>query len=74
MNVVRMSSEQDQVLPAVYRIVRASPREWPHVFEDLRRRQRLFDTVRHLNRLLAEPAHRELAQSALKRLGLYHSG
>jgi hypothetical protein len=30
--------------------------------------------VRRLNRLLDKPAHRDLAQSALKRVGLYHAG
>jgi hypothetical protein len=48
--------------------------EWPGVFEDLRRRKRLSETVRHLNRLLEEPAHRELAQLALKPFGLDYAG
>ena len=44
--------------------------EWPHIFEDLRHRKRLSELVRGVNRLLNEPAHRELAQSALKRIRL----
>ena len=63
-----------QIQFEIDRIAQASAREWPHIFEDLRRRKRLFETVHHLNRLLDEPSHRELAQAALKRLGLEHSG
>jgi len=56
------------------RIAQASSHEWPHIFEDLRRRKRLSEFVRYLNRLLDEVSHRELAQSALKRLGLHPAG
>ena len=56
------------------RIARASPQEWAHMFEDLRRRKRLSETVRRLNRLLEEPAHRDVARTALKRFGLDHAG
>jgi hypothetical protein len=69
-----MDTGQSQILFVANRIARASAHEWPIVFEELRRRKRLSQTVGHLNRLLEEPAHRELAQLALKRLGLYHTG
>jgi hypothetical protein len=69
-----MQSDQDQIHFAVNRIANASTREWPDIFEDLRRRKRLFEMVHHLNRLLEQPAHRELAQSTLRKLGLHHSG
>jgi hypothetical protein len=69
-----MSSNADQLLFVFNRIARASAHEWPHIFEDLRRRKRLSETIRHLNRLLKEPAHRELAETALRRLGLHQAG
>jgi hypothetical protein len=56
------------------RLARATTREGPEIFEDLRRRKRLAATVRHLNRMLDDPAHRDLAKSALKRIGLDHAG
>ena len=66
--------QSHQIQFEIDRIAQASTREWPHIFEDLRRRKRLFETVHQLNRLLDDPAHRELAQSTLKKLGLQHSG
>jgi hypothetical protein len=64
----------DRALLIANRIARASSHEWPGIFEELRRRRRLSATVRHLNQLLDEPDHRELAKLALKRIGLDHTG
>lgn len=71
-----MNSKRDteRALFVANRIAQASSHEWPHLFEDLRRRKRLFETVRRLNHLLGQPAHHELARSALKRFGLDHAG
>jgi len=66
--------DNDRALFVANRIAQASSHEWPHLFEDLRRRKRLSEIVRRLNHLLEEPAHRELAKSALKRFGLDHAG
>lgn len=64
----------DRALFVANRIARAAPHEWPRMFEDLRRRKRLSEIVRRVNQLLEEPAHREVAKSALKRFGLGHAG
>ena len=69
-----MNIERDPALAVVHRIAQAPESELPRIFEDLRRQKRLSETVRQLNGLLAEPAYRELAETALKRLGLRHSG
>ena len=66
--------DTDRALFVANRIAQASPHEWPHLFEDLRRRKRLSEIVRRLNHLLEEPAHREVAKSALKRFGLDDAG
>ena len=73
-SVVRMNIEQDPALVDVHRIVHAPESELHRVFEDLRRRKRLYETVHQLNLLLHEPAYRGLAEIALKRLGLRYSG
>jgi hypothetical protein len=59
--------DNDRALFVANRISQASPLECALMFEDLRRRKRLSETVRRLNHLLDEPAHRELARTALKR-------
>jgi hypothetical protein len=71
-----MSIEEtdEQLLSIANRIANASSHEWPHIFDDLLRRRRLSKFVRGLNRLLNEPAHRDLAKSALKRFGLDYAG
>jgi hypothetical protein len=71
-----MTSEHahDGALFIANQIARASSHEWPGLFEELRRRKRLSETIRHLNQLLDDPGHRELARSALKRIGLDHTG
>jgi hypothetical protein len=69
-----MNIEQDPALVDVHRIVQAPESELHRVFEDLRRRKRLYETVHQLNLLLHEPAYRGLAEIALKRLGLRYSG
>ena len=66
--------DTDRALFVANRIAQASPHEWPHLFEDLRRRKRLSEIVGRLNHLLEEPAHREVAKSALKRFGLDDAG
>lgn len=66
--------DNDRTLFVANRIVQAAPHEWPRVFEDLRRRKHLSEIVRRLNKLLEEPAHRDLARSALRRFGLEHAG
>jgi hypothetical protein len=50
------------------------PPEFSRLFEGLRRTGRLFATVHQLNRMLAEPAHREIAALTLKRMGLQLGG
>jgi hypothetical protein len=44
------------------------------IFEELRRERRLLTTVHQLNLLLDQTAHREVARSALKRMGLEYDG
>jgi hypothetical protein len=66
--------DNDRALFVANRIAQASPHECRHMFEDLRRRERLSETVRRLNHLLGQPAHHDLAKSALKRFGLDHGG
>jgi hypothetical protein len=68
------SRDNDRAIFIARSITQSSSQDWPRVFEDLRRRKRLSDVVRRLNQLLEEPAHRELAKSALKRFGLDHAG
>jgi len=69
-----MNIEQDTALVDVHRIAHAPESELPQVFEDLRRRKKLYRTVHQLNLLLHEPAYRGLAEIALRRLGLRYSG
>ena len=69
-----MNIEQDPALAVVHRIAHAPESELPRIFEELRRQKRLSETIRQLNRLLAEPVYRELAETALERLGLRHCG
>ncbi len=69
-----MNIEQDPALAVVHHIAQAPESELPRIFEDLRRQKRLSDTIRQLNQLFAEPVYRELAETALKRLGFRHSG
>jgi len=69
-----MNIERDTALAVVDRIAHAPERELPRIFEDLRRRKKLYETVHQLNLLLQEPAYRGLAEAALKRLGLDHPG
>jgi hypothetical protein len=64
----------EEVLFIANRVANASSHEWPHIFEDLRRRRSLSKFMHGLNRLLNKPTHRDLAKSALKRFGLYHAG
>jgi hypothetical protein len=68
-----MNFEENQIFFLVNRIARASPAELPRIFDHLRRRKRLSETIRHLNPMLADPAYRRLAEAALNRLGLDHS-
>jgi hypothetical protein len=69
-----MNIERDPALVDLHRIAHAAESELPRVFDDLRRRKRLYETVHQLNLLLQEPAYRELAETVLKRLGLCYSG
>ena len=69
-----MNIDHDPALIDVNRIAHAPESGLPRIFEDLRRRKRLFETVHQLNLPLQEPAYRGLAETALKRLGLRHSG
>ncbi len=68
------SRDNDRAIFIARSITQAWSQNWPRVFEDLRRRKRLSDVVRQLNQLLEEPAHRDLAKSALKRFGLDSAG
>jgi len=45
--------------------------QWPEVFEELRRSRELSKAIGEINQLLQDPAHRDLAVSALRRVGLY---
>jgi hypothetical protein len=64
----------DRTLLVAHRIVRSSDAEWIGIFEELRRERRLLTTVHQLNLLLDQTAHREVARSALKRMGLEYGG
>ena len=52
----------------------ASDSEVSRTFMRLRASKQLFLTVHELNKLLTVPEHRDLAHSALKRLGLDQAG
>jgi hypothetical protein len=69
-----LDMDKDHVLFVANRISQSSSHDWPKIFEGLRRRGHLSATVHGLNRLLDDPAHRDLAQTALKRFGLEHGG
>jgi hypothetical protein len=46
--------------------------QWMEVFEELRRTKELSKAIGEINQLLSDPVHRDLAVSALRRVGLYH--
>lgn len=57
------------------RIFRSAPdEEWTRYFEGLRRQRKLCDAVHQINELLRNEHHKEQAEGALKRAGLWHSG
>lgn len=56
------------------RLSEATGDEWLVVYEELPRSRALSTAVHQMNRLLDVPEHRELAMSALKRIGLEHAG
>jgi hypothetical protein len=64
----------ERALAAAKRIARSSDSEWAAIFGELLREKRLFATVHQLNRLLVQPAHRAVAASALRRIGLDRGG
>jgi hypothetical protein len=45
--------------------------QWPEVFEELRQSRELTKAIGQINQLLHDPSHRDLAVSALRRIGLY---
>ncbi len=45
--------------------------QWPELFEELRRTKELSKAIGEINLLLHDPAHRDLAVAALRRVGLY---
>jgi hypothetical protein len=55
-------------------LVDASDNEVSRTFMRLRASKQLFLTVHELNKLLTVAEHRDLARSALKRLGLDQAG
>jgi hypothetical protein len=62
----------EEAVQVAFRINSSPDRELSNIFEGLRRRGRLSATVYQLNSLLGQPAHREVAALALKRMGLEH--
>lgn len=70
-----MRSPARDAMPSVARaIAEADDRELLQTFTRLRKSKQLFNTVHGLNLMLAEPEHREVAQRALRRLGLDRAG
>jgi hypothetical protein len=57
-----------------YQFASSTDDSWPMVFEDLRRRRLLFVAVQQINQMLKEPSQRDLAEAALKRVGLFTCG
>jgi hypothetical protein len=64
----------DRAVSIADRLARSSTTEWIGMFEELRRKKQLWTTVHLLNLLLDQPAHRAVAKSALRRIGLEHAG
>jgi hypothetical protein len=64
----------EEAVQVAFRINSSRDREFSDIFEGLRRRGRLSATVHQLNSMLDQPAHRDVAVLALKRMGLAHSG
>jgi hypothetical protein len=62
----------EEAVQVAFRINSSPDRELSNIFEGLRRRGRLSATVYQLNSMLEQPAHREVAVLALKRMGLEH--
>jgi hypothetical protein len=57
------------------RIFSSAPdEEWTRYFEGLRRQRKLCDAVHQMNELLRSEHHKERAEEALKRAGLWHGG
>ena len=52
------------------RLANAADDEWPFVIEELRRSKNLSRAMRAINEMLENPAHRQLANNALRRIGL----
>ena len=65
---------REEAVEIAFRINSSSDRELPSIFEGLRRRGRLSATVHQFNGMLEQPANREVAVRALKRMGLEHGG
>jgi hypothetical protein len=65
---------REEAVQVAFRINCSPDCELSNIFEGLRRRGRLSATVHQLNSMLEQPAHREVAVLALKRMGLEHSG
>ena len=65
---------REEAVQVAFRINSSPDREMTKIFEGLRRRGRLSATVHQLNSLLAQPAHRDVAALALRRMGLEHGG
>jgi hypothetical protein len=55
-------------------LTQAKDSEWPEIFEGLRRTRQLSAAMHGINALLDDPAHRELAVTALRRVGLEYGG
>lgn len=62
-------NEADFGLSVAKQLAATSVQDSRFIFEDLRRGRRLSEAVHHLNKLLNDPEHRELAATALNRLG-----
>jgi hypothetical protein len=65
---------REEAVQVAFRINSSPDREFSNIFEGLRRKGRLSATVHQFNSMLAQPAHREVAVLALKRMGLEHGG
>ena len=65
-------SDPGEVRKLIERLAQADDAEWPKLFHTLRRRKMLAITMAEINRLQGDPTRCELAQTALRRLGLDH--
>ena len=66
------SSNTEFGLEAARRLIQATDQEWPRYVDRLRRDRQLWTVTHHINQLLEQPEHRQVAIDAFNRIGLWH--